>query len=225
MPILYWKGCMARFRTKKIANSIEELFSRMELDYIKLSNEGCCGSILYRTGQDAMEVSKQTMEKIRSVDVREVVTGCPGCFRTMSKDYESFEVKIYNISQFLLKFKDLLRENLREINVKVTYHDPCHLGRHMGIYEEPRQLIKLIPGIELVEFKHNRERALCCGYGGGLRSAYPEVSMEIAKSLLNEVPNDVEILITACPFCNYALNNSRIKVLDLSELLLMAWRD
>ncbi|MEM1573331.1 MAG: heterodisulfide reductase-related iron-sulfur binding cluster [Candidatus Methanomethylicaceae archaeon] len=227
MSLLYWKGCMSRFRTKKIANSIEELLLKMKINYLKLNDEGCCGSILYRTGQieDAIKVSRKTMNKIYSINVEEVITGCPGCFRTMSKDYENFNVKIYHISQFLLKFKDLLKENLRELNVKVTYHDPCHLGRHMGIYEEPRELIKLIPGIKFLEMKDNRNKALCCGYGGGVRSAYPEVSMEIAKMLLLSLPNDIEILVTACPFCNHALSNSKIKVLDLPELLLLAWID
>lgn len=226
MPVLYWKGCMSRFRTKKIAKAVEELLLRMKVDYLKLDDEGCCGSILYRTGQieEAVRISKSTMSKIHSTGAEEVITSCPGCFRTMSKDYENFNVKVYHISQFLLKFKDLLKESLRELDVKVTYHDPCHLGRHMGVYEEPRRLIKLIPGIKLLEMRDNRNKALCCGYGGGVRSAYPEVSMEVAKMLLSSLPNEVEILITACPFCNYALSNSKIKVLDLPELLLMAWR-
>lgn len=231
--VLYWKGCMSRFRTKSIADSIERLLSLLKVNYTTLGEgEGCCGSVLYRTGQitDAIVVSRETINKIKLLGVDEVVTGCPGCFRTMSQDYatafKSVPFKVLHISQFLYAMKDTLKDHLRPIKAKVVYHDPCHLGRHMGVYEEPRELIKLIPDVELLEFKYNRKKALCCGSGGGVRSAFPEVSLEIAKSTLGELPEGTEILVTACPFCKYNFidgNTRKIEVIDLPEFILMAW--
>jgi Fe-S oxidoreductase len=234
--VLYWKGCMSRYRTKSIADSIERLLTLMKVDYTTLGeDEGCCGSVLYRTGQtpDAILVSRKTIERISSLGVKEVVTGCPGCFRTMSQDYakafRSVPFEVRHISQFLFSIRDRLKDHLRPIDAKVVYHDPCHLGRHMGVYEEPRALIKMIPKVELLEFKYNRNKALCCGSGGGVRSAFPEVSLEVAKSALGELSEGTEIVVTACPFCKYNFaeaNNNRktkIQVMDLPELLLRAW--
>lgn len=231
--VLYWKGCMSRFRTKSIADSIERLLSLLRIEYTTLGGEeGCCGSVLYRTGQtaDAISISKKTIEKISSLGVKEVVTGCPGCFRTMSQDYTNIfnkvPFKVRHISQFLFDVRDELKKHLKPMKAKVVYHDPCHLGRHMGVYEEPRALIKLIPGVELLEFKYNRNKALCCGSGGGVRSAFPEVSLEVAKSTLDELPEGAEIVVTACPFCKYNFlegNARKVEVVDLPELLLRAW--
>ncbi|MEM3039665.1 MAG: heterodisulfide reductase-related iron-sulfur binding cluster [Candidatus Methanomethylicaceae archaeon] len=230
--VLYWKGCMSRFRTRSIADSIERLLNLLNVDYTTLGeDEGCCGSVLYRTGQtaDALLVSKRTLERLSSLGVKEVVTGCPGCFRTMSLDYANFfrnvPFKVRHISQFLFDMRDELRDHLRPMKAKVVYHDPCHLGRHMGVYEEPRALIKMIPEVDLLEFKYNRNKALCCGSGGGVRSAFPEVSLEVAKSTLGELPEGTEIVVTACPFCKYNFvegNNKKVEVIDLPELILRA---
>ncbi|MGQ9759279.1 MAG: (Fe-S)-binding protein [Candidatus Methanomethylicaceae archaeon] len=231
--ILYWRGCMSRFRTKSIADSIERILSLMKVEYITLGDdEGCCGSILYRTGQiaDAVHVSNITVAKIRSLGVSEVVTGCPGCFRAMSQDYKNtlreVPFRVRHISQVLFDMRDHIRPHLRPLEASVVYHDPCHLGRHMGIYEEPREIIKLIPKVELLELKYNRNKALCCGSGGGVRSAFLEVSLEVAKSTLSELPEDANILVTSCPFCKYnfsEVNAKGLEVIDLPEILLRAW--
>lgn len=223
---------MSRFRTKSIADSIEKILSLMGVDYITLGDdEGCCGSILYRTGQiqDAVHVSKITVDKIRSLGVKEVLTGCPGCLRAMSQDYKimlkDVPFRVRHISQLLFDMRYHLKPKLRPLNARVVYHDPCHLGRHIGIYEEPREVIKLIPNIELLEFKYNRSKALCCGSGGGVRSAFMEVSLEVANSTLSELPEGVKTVVTACPFCRYNFSESNaksIEVIDLPELLLKA---
>jgi Fe-S oxidoreductase len=221
--LLYWKGCMSRYRTKSIIEAVEKILSYLNINYITLEDEGCCGSILYRTGQikDAIKISEKNIEKLKSLGVREIITSCPGCFRTISKDYSNYydiPFKVYHFSQFLLKFKEQLK--LKELNATVTYHDPCHLGRHMGVYEEPREIIKLVPKLKFIEMKYNRNKALCCGYGGGVRSVYPEVAIEVSNSLLSEVNNDIDFIVTSCPFCKYSLSN-KIKVLDISELIAM----
>ncbi|XRH75561.1 MAG: (Fe-S)-binding protein [Candidatus Methanosuratincola verstraetei] len=234
--ILYWKGCMSRLRTKSISDSTMELFRRMGVEFKTLGeSEGCCGSVLLRTGQieAAKKVAESTIDRISSAGFKEVVTACPGCFRTMASEYPiiagQVPFRVRHISQFLMERRSSLEGKFRRTDVKACYHDPCHLGRHMGVYEEPRDLIRMVPGVELAEMRDNRSKALCCGSGGGVRSAYPELSREVARSVAGgQVPDGVKLLITACPFCNYnfkdACSGQQIRVVDLPELLLSAWR-
>lgn len=233
--ILYWKGCMSRIKTRSIADASEALLHILKVDYDSLGQaEGCCGSVLLRTGQSyaARNVAIATIERIRSGGYAEVVTNCPGCYKTMSSDYPQLILcdvpfKVRHISQLLYEQAPRLKSLLHPLSCRVIYHDPCHLGRHMGVYEEPRALIRMVPGVELVEFKYNREKSMCCGSGGGVRSVFPEIAREVSISLLADVPQDVDMLITSCPFCKYNISESRssgIAVLDLPEFLLKSCR-
>ncbi|MEM4712189.1 MAG: heterodisulfide reductase-related iron-sulfur binding cluster, partial [Archaeoglobaceae archaeon] len=148
---------------------------------------------------------------------------CPGCFRTISRDYPKlakelgyeFEIEVKHISMVLA---DKIKGDL---GIKATYHDPCHLGRHMNVYEEPRKVIKRA-GIDLVEMERNREYSLCCGAGGGLRSQFREISVAICEERIREaLSTGTNVLITSCPFCEYnftRVGGKRIKVYDLSEI-------
>ena len=104
----------------------------------------------------------------------------------------------------------------------VTYHDPCHLGRHCGVYEPPREVIAKIPGIEFREMDFNRKTSHCCGGGGGVRSAYPEESMDIAGTRLDEA-SFADVVITTCPFCvnnlDAAKGDRKVQVRDLVEII------
>jgi heterodisulfide reductase subunit D len=232
--ILYWKGCMSRLRVKSIADSTERLLSNMCIRFETFGEgEGCCGSVLKRTGQAeaALSIAKGTFMRIKDGGFSEVVTSCPGCYRTISKEYKAYfgnlPFEVEHISQFLYKRRKFIKGRLKPMNYKVTYHDPCHLGRHMGVYEEPRELIRMIPGVDLVEFKENREKSICCGSGGGVRSSIPELSLEVSKTVLADMPK-ADFLVTSCPFCNYNLRESGkgtpLQVVDLPEFILMAWR-
>ncbi|MEJ5292699.1 MAG: (Fe-S)-binding protein [Candidatus Methanosuratincola sp.] len=233
--LLYWKGCMSRLRTRSISDSTMELFRRMGVEFETLGEkEGCCGSVLLRTGHvgAAKKVAEATVGRISSRGFREVVTACPGCFRTMTSEYPvllgGVPFRVRHISQFLVEKRPMLEGRLGRMDLKACYHDPCHLGRHMGVYEEPRELIRMVPGIELIEMGDSRARSLCCGSGGGVRSAYPDLSREVARTVArDQMPNGVSLLVTACPFCNYNFRDAcsgRIRVVDLPELLLSAWR-
>ncbi len=233
--ILYWKGCMSRLRTKNISDSTMALLDRMGVNFETLDgNEGCCGSVLLRTGQveAAKRAAEVTVERISSGGFKEVVTACPGCFRTMASEYpkilEEVPFRVRHISQFLVEKKDLIKDRLGSVELKACYHDPCHLGRHMGVYDEPRELIRMVPGLQLIEMKNNRSRSFCCGSGGGVRSVYPDLSREVAKTVAaDQIPSGVQLLVTACPFCNFNFREvyvGQFRVMDLPELLLLAWR-
>ncbi|MBA7538397.1 putative iron-sulfur-binding oxidoreductase FadF [subsurface metagenome] len=112
----------------------------------------------------------------------------------------------------------------KEVNMKITYHDPCHIGRHMGIYKAPRDVLQKIPGIELIEMTRNRHNAWCCGSGGGIRSAFKDLSAFAAKERIKEAKETTaEAIISCCPFClnqfKNNIENNEIQAFDLSELI------
>jgi len=155
-----------------------------------------------------------------------LIVTCAGCYSTLTRYYDLGRIKVKHISTFLCEFSNnpLKRTSIRG---KVAYHDPCHLGRHSNIYEEPRHVITNLAGLEIVEFKDNREEATCCGGGGGLMSAFRELSEKIALGKLKYLLKlNVNKLVTACPFCE--LNfietarcyNIQIEVLDLVDTLI-----
>jgi Fe-S oxidoreductase len=163
-----------------------------------------------------------------------MVMTCAGCYKTTSTDYGKYfsnpSFPVYHFTQYVNKLiKEKKLKFTKEIKAKVTYHDPCHLGRHSGVYEEPREILKKIPGIELVEMPRNRMGSRCCGAGGGFKSAFNDMAVNIAAERVKEaVATGAEMLVTTCPFCVVNLQagakaiGAKIKVVDISELLLEA---
>jgi heterodisulfide reductase subunit D len=234
--VLYWVGCTASYRVKETARATIDILQKAGVNYTLLGMaEGCCGSVLLRTGQNVSvekEIAEANVEKIVATGAKTLVTSCAGCYRTFHEDYKSIIGKlpfeVLHISEYLER---LINEGkvrfMTELPMKVTYHDPCHLGRHVGVYEPPRNVIKRIPGVTLTEMAKNREESRCCGAGGGLRSAYRELSIRIAADRLESdaLPTGAEALVTPCPFCvlNFkdAVNTygAKIEIIDLVELV------
>lgn len=173
-------------------------------------DEWCCGSIGLRIGKSGVEIIRHNVQLLNNMGAKTVFTACAGCYRTLKKDYPeilgeelSFEVK--HITEILI---DLLNKNQIPFKpdegekLKVTYHDPCHLGRHMNLYEIPRDVLIKIPNLELIEMKRNRNHAWCCGAGGGVKSQYPDMAKDISKERIKEaIEAGADILTTSCPFC------------------------
>ncbi len=227
--ILYFVGCTSSYREKEIANATLEILKKLNLDFTVSKDEWCCGSPLLRTGQieDVKNLIEHNIELFKKMGIKKIITSCAGCFRTLNKDYTDLKdlgIEIQHISDFLLeKLKDA---DLKEMGVKVTYHDPCHIGRHSGIFDTPRDLIKSIPGVDLVEMKRIRENAWCCGAGGGVKSAFKDWAVEIAIERIKEAEETgASILLSSCPFCHRNLNDaikksgSKMKMIDIVELL------
>ena len=213
--MLYFRGCTAREKQPSIQDATEKLLNLAGVDYHILEDESCCGSVLLRIGflKDAEELIKKNSEVFKD---ETVLTSCAGCYKTLKEDYENIDVM--HVSQLL---RQLIAEGRLEFSKKdfnVTYHDSCHLGRHMEIFDDPRSVIESVA--DIVEMENNRENSLCCGAGGGVKSAYPEIADELAKSRIGQAKDTgCEILITACPFCKLNLENDDLEVLDLTEFL------
>lgn len=227
---LYFAGCMATYRMPTIAKATIALLRKANIQFEHLgAEEWCCGSVLFRTGykKELKDIAEHNAEAFKKCDSG-IITSCAGCYRTLKKDYKPYiEGKgIFHIVELLDSLVKEGKLRFPQIDVKVTYHDPCHLGRHLTVYDAPRNLLRAVPGLILVEMERNRENARCCGSGGGLRSAYKELSDSMALERLQEAERTgAEILTTACPFCAYSLreaakaSNSRMRVMDVSEFL------
>ena len=213
--MLYFRGCTAREKQTSIAEATEKLLNLAGVDYHILKDEACCGSVLLRTGF-LKEAQEQIAKNSEAFKDETVLTSCAGCYKTLKEDYENIDV--IHISQLLNNLITEGKLNFSKNDFKVTYHDSCHLGRHMEIFDDPRSVIESVA--DLVEMENNRENSLCCGAGGGVKSAYPKIADEMAKSRIGQAKDtECEILITACPFCKLNLENDEMEVLDLTEFL------
>ena len=214
--MLYFRGCTAREKQTEISDATEKLLNLAGVDYHVLEDEKCCGSVLLRTGFEK-EAQKQIEKNTEILKDEKIITSCAGCYKTLKEDYNGLDV--VHISQLL---DDLISENrldLTKTDFNVTYHDSCHLGRHSKVFDEPRRVIE--SAANLVEMENNREESLCCGAGGGVKSAYPEIAEEMAKSRIAQArETGCGTLVTSCPFCKLNLKSDDIEVLDLTEFLM-----
>ncbi len=231
--IVYFPGCMATYRAKDIAKSTIELLRRGGVEFELMGeDEWCCGSVMLRTGNVdlADELREHNLDAFKKHDAHLVITSCSGCFKTIKQDYEKMTGSLdFEAKHVLEILKELIEEGklkFPKTKMKVTYHDPCHLGRHSGMYNIPRDILNSISGLEFVEMPRNRENARCCGAGGGVRAGYRELADKMADARVEEaMETGAEVLTSACPFCTFALREaaerkgSKIRVLDLPELL------
>ncbi|MGY0288724.1 MAG: (Fe-S)-binding protein [Thermoproteota archaeon] len=233
---IYFAGCTASFRAPEIAKSTVNLFNKAGLEVAYLGRyEYCCGSPFLRTGQRdiAYEFFKKNIEEWRKRGVKRIITSCAGCYRTLLLDYPKiakelgyeWNFEVLHSSQVLNKLIKEGKISPRKLDATVTYHDPCHLGRHAKVYEEPREVIRAM-GANLVEMERNRGDSFCCGSGGGVKSQFKDLALSMGKIRINEArETGAEYLISCCPFCKYHMKDAakaegiEIKVVDLVEVL------
>jgi Fe-S oxidoreductase len=215
--IIYFPGCVAKYRRDELKNATTEIFKALGIKYVIPEDIVCCGSVLFRTGHDPSELVKKNQEIFGD---KPVVVSCAGCYSTFKHDYET--VNVQHLTEFLSDKLDKLQ--LNELKGKVTYHDPCHLGRGSGLFDEPRKVISAIPGLDFVEFENCRTNSICCGAGGGVKSAKPELANELGRARAEQAKDmGVDVILSACPFCELNLKeNSELKSYDVCELLLRA---
>jgi len=235
--IIFYAGCTGSYRMQRIAKAGATVLHRagVKLDILG-GEEYCCTSPMLRTGQTGLttEFAQHNIRAVEKRGAKAMVTTCAGCYKTTSTDYGKYfsnpTFPVYHFSQFVNKLiKEKKLKFTKEVKAKITYHDPCHLGRHGGVFDEPREVLKKIPGVELVEMPRNRMGSRCCGAGGGYKSGFNQLAVNIAAERVKEaVATGADILVTTCPFCVLNLQagakqiGASIKVLDISELLLEA---
>jgi Fe-S oxidoreductase len=227
MEVLYFPCCYPSYdpRLKKVAQATADLLKKAGVNFGVLgSKEMCCGESIRKAGNEALfkRLARENIKTFIESGVKKIVVASPHCFHTFKNEYPEFKVnfEVLHITQYL---GQLIKEGRLKITgeykKKVTYHDPCYLGRHNGIYEEPREILKKIPGLELNEMADARESSLCCGMGGG------RIWMETAKNerfsdirLKQAQDTGAEILATACPYCITQFEDSRMSLADSSVI-------
>lgn len=215
-------GCVGPYREKESIKRSVDLLKKLGVSFTGI-DEMCCGGAFSLVGQENCSKNVQHNKKeIKKSGAKKLLTTCPMCYRTFKEnpEYSDLGVEVVHIIQLLsqLKLDDVKTDEV------VTYHDPCDLGRHSGLYEEPRKIIKKIAP-NFVEMDKNRENAHCCGAGGGVRGAFTRLSINIAKSRLQEaISQGVQVLLTECPSCLHNFKNAKkrkqpVQIYNISEYL------
>ncbi|MDD2639010.1 MAG: (Fe-S)-binding protein [Methanothrix sp.] len=214
---VYFVGCLDSYRYPEVAEKTFEILRRFGVTL--LPDEICCGSPLIRTGSDAGRYVDKNLRQIEKIGAKTVITGCAGCLSTLKKDYPA-EFEVVSVPEFLAEHLSELE--LERLEMTVTYHDPCHLGRGNGIFDPPREVIRAICDLE--EMRANRMDSRCCGGGGGVRAGYLDLSLEIARQRLLDVPPGVDAIVSCCPLCIRNLRDagSEVEVIDLVDLVAKA---
>lgn len=238
---VYFPGCMAIYRTPEVAINTIELFKKLGEKIKILKNETCCSGIIYRTGHKdkIIEFVQPMIEELRQNPPKQIIFTCPGCLTAFKEIYASVlkekfkDTKLLHFTEYLINNIDKL-ENLKvevknfistKVKEPIIWHDPCHLARGLGIYNEPRVILDTI-GISYLNFQQMKEDTNCCGSGSGVRSAYPEIAEKATLQRLKEIKElGAKTILTSCPFCEFQYNivinkyNYDIDVLDLNSLL------
>ena len=236
--VLFWVGCAGSFddRAKKITKAFVQILNKAGVDFAVLgSEESCTGDPAKRAGNEFL-FQMQAMMNIQVLNgygIKKIVTTCPHCFNTLKNEYPelggSYEVMHHtNFLKSLLDEGKISLEGGTYKGKRITYHDPCYLGRANGIFEAPRDLIRKLDA-ELVEMRNCKQRGLCCGAGGAQMFKEPEqgnkdVNIERTEQALDTEP---EIIAAACPFCNTMMTDGvkikekeqQIQVVDVAELI------
>jgi heterodisulfide reductase subunit D len=233
---LYFVGCTAAMipaRTHFALNTVKLLEAAGE-DFGTLgSKEICCGATTYNLGvEDTFkEIATENTEMLNKLEVQKVLTSCSGCYSVMKNEYPKVARRNFEVVHVVEYLDQLITEGKlkpeKKVELTVTYHDPCHLGRYSKLYDAPRRILEAIPGIELIEMPRNREKSWCCGAGAGVKTTYPDFAAWIGEQRIDEAKKTgAQALVTACPFCEGNLTDvaqateAGMDVFDVTDLLL-----
>ena len=239
--VVFFTGCVSSLypMVYGIPQSFVQLLARAGIPHTTLGGaEWCCGYPLLAAGLEAEAMIAHNVAAIEALRPRWLVATCPSCHKTWKSEYPAASFDAVHATELLLRLLEegrikptqppaIRRQPGRSGPLRVTYHDPCDLGRKGGIYEQPRQILAHLPGIEFVEMHSNRANALCCGGGGNLESLEADLSAAIADRRLAEAQAvDAEVIVTACQQCQRTLgmaarrNRVRVPTMDVAQILL-----
>ncbi|MFT4697148.1 MAG: heterodisulfide reductase subunit D [Flavobacteriaceae bacterium] len=236
--VLFWVGCAGSFddRAKKITKAFVKLLNNANVDFAVLgAEESCTGDPAKRAGNEFLfQMQAMTnIEVLNAYEVKKIVTACPHCFNTIKNEYPELggNYEVMHHTQFL---QDLLTEGRIKVEggkykgKRITFHDPCYLGRANNEYEAPRNLLRKLE-VELVEMKRCKSKGLCCGAGGAQMFKEPEAGNKDINVERTEdvIETKVSIVAAGCPFCNTMLTDGvksknkeeSIEVLDIAEMI------
>jgi len=236
MDILYFPCCYLSYdpRLKKVAKATVDILNKAGVDFgILGTQEKCCGESIRKTGNEDLfrQLAKDNIKTFIEHGVKKILVSSPHCYHAFKNDYAEFRVnfEVVHISQFI---NELVNEGRLDLNKKflkkVTYHDPCYLGRHNSIYDEPREILKKVPGLELTEMPDSKVDSLCCGGGGGriwMETPKGERFCDLRLEQMSEI--GAEVLVTSCPYCITNFEDSRLnredsettEIRDITELI------
>lgn len=237
--VLFWVGCSGSFddRAKKITRAFVKILNKVGIDFAVLgTEESCTGDPAKRAGNEFLFQTQAMMniEVLNGYEIKNIVTICPHCFNTIKNEYPSLggDYKVMHHSEYLQQLIDenklVIEDNKAFKGKRITFHDPCYLGRGNNVFEAPRSLIEKLDA-ELVEMAHSRKRGLCCGAGGAQMFKEPEKGDKDINVARTEEALDVkaEVIATGCPFCMTMMTDgvksknkeSEVLVKDLAELI------
>jgi Fe-S oxidoreductase len=233
--VLYYPGCTYAYDPKITENirNIARLLHEAGVDFSILGNEEkCCGSTAFNLGfvKVLEKYGADNIETFNNLGIKTIITPCAGCYNTLRNVYPQLGTCSFEVKHSVVVLAELIKQKklkpTHRINAIVTYHDPCHLGRHGKIFDAPREILKSIPGLTLVEMNRIREYSFCCGGGGGVRTGKLEFALATAKRRIKEAEGTgATLLATACPFCEENFldylnaSGSKLELVDVVTLL------
>ncbi len=236
---LFYPGCLASHRFKEKTNILVKVLQKAgyALDFLG-DDQTCCGTPLWVTGkvENAKQWARDFLEKLQARGVKEIITPCPSCFRAFDEEYpellgmDKFPISVRHTSEVLEEIVEKKKLKFTvPINKKVTYHDPCEIGRYRDIYNPARNIFKALPGIEFVEMARTKEDAFCCGGGGAVKIMYEDHSNTVAVERIQDfIDTGAELMTSICPACELNLTHGtyaakiEARVLDVAELIAVA---
>ncbi|MFH1448198.1 MAG: (Fe-S)-binding protein [Candidatus Micrarchaeota archaeon] len=227
---IYYPGCLTKVVLPDIQDNYKKILRKLGVDFIVLRDkEFCCGSPPRSQGydEDVKDLALKNRKAFSDHGIKKVITSCPTCYSVFNTYKEIIDWDIRLEHMVIEIEKALSKVSFPKYDgLKVTYHDPCHLGRYSGIYDAPRKILSSI-GCEIIEMEYSRERSLCCGGGGGVKANYPDLTKAVSEDrMVYAEKTGADILVTTCPMCYICLKEASkgIEVYELSQLLVGAKR-
>ncbi len=239
VDVLYWVGCAGAYdpRSRDISLAVVSLLERAGVNYALLgTEERCCGDPARRMGEEGLfqMLARSNIEVLKKYSFNRILTHCPHCYNMLKNEYPQLgaQFEVVHHSQFLLELIHSGKIKLQERQeLRLTFHDPCYLGRYNDIYDPPRQVLQAISKATMIEMRLNKTKAMCCGAGGGQIWIQSEKGRRIEDMRFEQIQEvDAQVVATACPYCTIMLDavaqikepTGKIKVMDIAELVVRA---